>query len=186
MSEAHDEANDLFDFCLRYISFDGQLVPYEQRGWKIGQTYAWHYVKNVEYRTAQFIRAIEDMTMAPRGRKGQKYDAGSYVFVKCELAADDKKTAKIWIEENTAKLGEILHDVVASDYKFTVSFSPDHDTFTACLVGKEDNQINGKKTLTARHKDWVAAAMTVLYKHLVMFKAASWVSAASDEDDGWA
>jgi hypothetical protein len=159
----------------------------EQREWKIGQTFSWHYVKIVEYRVHQLVQFIEEMTM-PKPKKGvnRNADFSNYVFVKCELNAEDKKAAKIWIEENTAEFGPLLHDVVVSDYKFTCSFSSEHDTFTECLVGKEDNPINGKKTLTARHKDWVMAAMTVLYKHSVVFRGEVWENSASDEDDGWA
>jgi len=122
------------------------------------------------------------------GKKGKKGNASfqGYTFVKCELSAEDRKTAKVWIESNTEQFGPMLHDVIASEYKFTCSFSSEHDTFTACLVGKEDNVFNSQKTLTARHKDWVIAAMTVLYKHTVIFKGTIWESADAEEDDGWA
>lgn len=182
-----EECRDAVAFCIRMISFDGLTVPLLQRGWRIGQTFSWHYVKNVEYRTHQLIEYIEDMTMAkPKKGNSRAMDFASYQFVKCELNAEDKKAAKIWIEENTAELGPMLHDAIASDYKFTCSFSSEHDTFTACLVGKEDNPINSKKTLTARHKDWITAALTVLYKHLVVFKGEVWENSIDDEDDGWA
>lgn len=184
---ARIECSELVDFALRYISFDGMLVPIEQRAWKIGKTHSWHYVKIVEYRTAQLIIAIEDIVMANRGkRRNEKIDFASYVFVRCELSPEDKKAAKIWIEENTAEFGPLLHDAMASDYKFTCSFSSEHDTFTACLVGKEDNAVNGKKTLTARHRDWTIAGLTVLYKHLVMFQGGVWEDVADELDGGWA
>lgn len=124
--------------------------------------------------------------MARKGKSnGSTNDFGGFTFVRCELSAEDKKVAKVWIEENTEKLGPLLHDVMASDYKFSCSFSSEHDTFTACLVGKEDNALNPKKTLTARHKDWVYAAMTVLYKHMVMFRGSLWITAEASDDDGW-
>lgn len=125
--------------------------------------------------------------MATKGKKGNKNGSFSdYEFVRCELTAEDRKAAKIWIDENTAHSGEIIHDIVASDYKFSLSFSSDHDTFTACLTGKPDNPFNAQKTLTARHKDWVVAMMTVAYKHCVMFQSTIWKSAETTEDDGWA
>lgn len=173
--------------CFALISADGLTVPAHQRDWKIGQTFSWHYVKNVEFRTAQLFDRMEIMIMAARGKNAKKTSSmPSYEFVKCELSAEDKKAAKIWIEENTAQLGEMLHEVMADDYKFTVSFSQEHDTFTACLVGKPDQALNPQKTLTARHKDWTVAAMTVLYKHAVVFKSRLWENDATDDDDGWA
>lgn len=181
------ECNELVDFAKRYISFDGMLVPGEQREWRIGKSHSWHYVKIVEYRTSQLIICLENIVMAQKGKKrGGSTDFASYVFVRCELSPEDKKSAKIWIEENTTEFGSLLHDAVASDYKFSLSFSSEHDTFTACLVGKEDNAVNGKKTLTARHRDWTIAGLTVLYKHMVMFQSGPWEDMTDDEDGGWA
>lgn len=178
---------EAFLLCCELISEDGKAVPQHQVGWRIGQTFSWHYVKIVEYRTGQFFQTIEDFIMA--GTKKKKANQGgfeAYQFVRCELNSEDKKAAKIWIEENTKELGSLLHDVVASDYKQTLSFSSEHDTFTACLVGKEDNAINPRKTLTARHKDWIVAVLTVLYKHQVIFQGGVWEQADDDTDDGWA
>ena len=125
--------------------------------------------------------------MAKRDKKSNgNSNFGGYTFVKCELTSDDKKAAKIWIEANSDALGGLLHDAIASDLKFSLSFSAEHDTFTACLIGKPDNVFNAEKTLTARHKDWPTAALTVLYKHLVMFNGTVWQSSAAQEDDGWA
>lgn len=121
-----------------------------------------------------------------KSNKGSGNAFDKYEFVRCELRAEDKKIAKVWIDENTTELGSLLHDAVASDYKFSLSFSSEHDTFTACLTGKEDHPYNSFKTLTARHKDWTVAAMTLLYKAKVMFKDGLWVTADIDEDDGWA
>lgn len=181
------EATDMYRFCLQMIVSDGHSVPSWQHDWKIGQTYSWHYVRIVEYRTAQMVKGIEELIMARNKTKGrQNAPQQDYSFVRCELSSEDKKAAKIWVEENTKELGSLLHDTMASDYKFTCSFSPDHDTFTACLVGKPDNVFNPHKTLTARHKDWVVASLTVLYKHHVMFKGTLWEDASNDEDDGWA
>lgn len=180
-------AQDAYEDCLQRISDDGKAVPAHQRDWKIGQSFSWHYVKIVEYRVNQFSTELESMIMAKKTSKGQSTNAfPTYEFVRCELNSEDKKSAKIWIEENTAELGALLHDAMASDYKYTCSFSSEHDTFTACLVGKEDNPINPRKTLTARHKDWVVAALTVLYKHQVMFKSGVWEQPLDNADDGWA
>lgn len=186
-SGLHDECREVVNDCYRWIIEDGKSVPNHQHEWRIGHTFSWHYVKIVEYRAAQLIQTLETFHMAAKGKKnaGNERFEG-YRFVKCEMLETDKKTAKIWIEENATQFGPLLHDVMASDYKLSVSFSSEHDTFTACLVGKTDNVFNSQKTLTARHKDWVFAAMTVLYKHLVIFKGTIWEDTMSSEDDGWA
>lgn len=180
-------ANEAYRFCLEMISEDGRRIPGHERSWKIGQTFSWHYVKIVEYRTRQMIDYIEG-NVAMATKKGKKSNAftDKYEFVRCELRSEDKKAAKVWIEENTALLGSLIHDAVASDYKFSLSFSAEHDTFTACFTGKEDNPINAFKTLTARHKDWTIAALTLIFKATVLFKGGVWETDVDAEDDGWA
>lgn len=118
--------------------------------------------------------------------KNVKSAAKNYEFVRCELSAEDKKTAKLWIEDNTVDMGAIVHDTVASGYKLSCSFSSDFDTFTASLTGKPDESVNEYKTLTARHKEWITAVMTVMYKHTVMFKSQVWETDVDADDDGWA
>jgi len=186
-SELYDECREVYRDALRWIGEDLSSVPAHQRDWVIGRSFSWHRVKITEYRIAQFIRSLECFVMAAT-KKGKKSNASfqGYTFVKCELSTEDRKAAKVWIEANAAEFGPMLHDVIASDYKFTCSFSSEHDTFTACLVGKEDNVFNAQKTLTARHKDWVMAALTVLYKHSVIFRSTIWESADAEDDDGWA
>lgn len=184
---ARESANEAFAFCIEMIIEDGKRVPDHERLWKIGHTFSWHYVKIVEYRTQQMIAYIEKgATMATKKKSKSNAFTDKYEFVRCELRAEDKKSAKIWIEENTAELGALLHDTVASDYKFSLSFSSEHDTFTACFTGKEDNPLNSFKTLTARHKDWTIAALTLLFKHSVLFKGGVWETDTDEEDDGWA
>lgn len=184
---AHQEANDLVAFCYTMIAADGKSVPPQQRDWKIGYSFSWHYVRIVEYRAAQLFKSIEDITMATkRGKSRVQNTQETYAFVKCELNSEDKKSAKVWIEENTTELGAMLHDAMANGYKFTCSFSSEHDTFTACLVGKPEEAVNAYKTLTARHKDWTMACLTVLYKHLVIFRGEVWETDVDTADDGWA
>jgi hypothetical protein len=180
------EFDDCVDFAIRHISLDGLAIPASQREWKIGQTFSWHYVKIVEYRIAQMSAEMDTLMARSKGKSKPESDFGKYEFVRCELSAEDKKSAKIWIDENTTQLGAMLHDAVASDYKFSLSFSSEHDTFTACLTGKPDCAANPFKILTSRHKDWISAALSVLYKHAVIFKSGVWEDDTPDSDDGWA
>lgn len=121
-----------------------------------------------------------------RGKKNANRSGSleNYSFVRCELRAEDKERAKAWIDKNKSTFAANVHDLVASDYKVSLSFSSDHDTFTASATGKE-GAVNEFKTLTARHKDWSVALQTLLFKHLVMFDGGVWESETA-EDDGWA
>jgi len=147
----------------------------------------WEIRREIEMSVTYLLYELEFLAMASTGRKSKRGKGQiEYSFVRCELTAEDKKDAKIWIDKHTHDLGAIAHDVMAEDYKLTCSFSSEHDTFTACLVGKEGNALNEGKTLTARHKDWITAILTVLYKHLVMFQAKTWETDDADDSDGWA
>ena len=182
-----DECSQLVQFAQHMMITDERLIQKLRQPYQSERQLLYLTRQNQLFRINQLISSLELIAMATkRGTNRAKFDASSYVFVKCELRSEDKADAKEWLAKNTKDLGTKLHDVMASDYKFTCSFSQEHDTFTACLVGKEDNPINGKKTLTARHKDWVAAAMTVLFKHEVMFGSGVWESGVDQEDDGWA
>lgn len=178
------ECNDLYSDCIHRIKNDPLSAPERTLEWRKG-SFSFVYVRAVEVWANVFFHDLENMVMAQGKKKnGQKKPLADYTFVRCELTSEDKKAAKIWIEENMGDLGAIIHDIVASDYKMSVSFSQDHDTFTASLTGKE-GALNEYKTLTARHADWTIAVMTVAYKHSVMFGSKVWESEDS-EDDGWA
>lgn len=177
------ECRDVLTHYLTKIDSCLSDVPEHKQGWRKG-SYSWFYVSAVEHWTTYFFYDLELMAMA-RGKQNDKKKASlaDYSFVRCELTSEDKKAAKIWIEANLGDMAAIAHDVVSSEYKMSVSFSSEHDTFTASLTGKED-AVNAFKTLTARHKDWTIAVMTVLYKHAVMFGSKVWESEDTD-NDGW-
>lgn len=178
------------EFCSEALSLatfkiqqEPLSAPENVQEWRKG-SFQWVFVRGVEYWANWFFREIESDVMARKSSNAKKSRGlEAYSFVRCELSAEDKKAAKVWIEENTSDMAAIVHDVVASDYKISCSFSSDHDTFTVSLTGKEGS-LNEYKTLTARHRDWVVATMTVMYKHSVMFGSKVWES-DDTEDDGW-
>lgn len=175
--------NEIVTFFAEKIEKEPSLHTGHKTAWRKG-SFSWVYVAGVEHWTGYLFYELEKVAMATsKKKKSQTTSLDSYSFIRCELNSDDKKAAKVWIEENFADMGAIVHDAVASGYKMSISFSSDHDTFTASLTGKE-GAVNEFKTITARHKDWQVAAMTVMYKHNVMFKASVWESDAG-EDDGW-
>lgn len=184
---ARSIANECMTFHLALLSKHLSLIPPEKKVDPFGRTYSWYELQEYKNRIDYIISDIGDIAMASRGKgKNAASKRQEYSFVRCELQAEDKKAAKVWMQENATEFGALLHDVMASGYKFSCSFSKDYDTFTASLTGKADESVNEYKTLTARHKDWVDAAMTVLYKHCVMFRSGVWEADDDDDDDGWA
>jgi hypothetical protein len=179
-------ANEIAQEYLKSLDYHLMKIAFEGPDWRIGKYSNWAEVREIEHTAFQLTLQIERLVMAtkPKGKKrGSSMD--QYSFIRCEMRAEDKKVAKIWIEENADNFGSKLHDAIASGYKFSCSFSSDYDTFTCSLTGKPDECVNEFKTLTARHKDWVVAALTVLYKHEIMFKSGVWESVEDTEDEGW-
>lgn len=184
---AHLEAAEMVDFCVRMIHDDMQAVPAHQVDWRLKWGRSWHEVRITEYRTAQLLEGIDRMAKPGQNiKKRGKKAAPQYEFARCELSAEDKRAAKAWAEAESKNLGPLLHDVGASGYKIGLSFSDEHDTWTASFSGKPEEAINELMVLTARHKDWVLALMTLLYKHVVIFKSGVWEGDDGEEDDGMA
>lgn len=178
-----EECWDIFEFYSRKIHNETLCASPEQSEWRKG-SFSWIHVTAVEFWFARFTQELSRM-VAQRGKK-QTSSRGSleaYSFVRCELSAEDKKLAKAWIEKHAKEMPAKVHDLLASDYKVSLSYDKGHDTFIASATGKED-AINQFKTLTSRHKDWSMALFSLLYKHEVIFKGEVWETDA-DEEDGW-
>lgn len=187
LKAARQTSNECLAYHLALLSKHLAQIPPEKRIDPWGRAHSWYELREYESRIDYIICSIEEIAMATRGKgKNASKKTQDYQFVRCELRAEDKKACKVWIDENAADFGAMLHDVVASGYKFSCSFSADFDTFTASLTGKPDESVNEFKTLTARHKDWQIAAMTLLYKNAVMFRSGVWETDQDTEDDGWA
>lgn len=181
-----EELNELVQDVKRHVNRDLQDAPPERLQWRTRDGGSWCEAHFTDYWVQQFRYQLEWMSEMARKPTTKKAKPNlEYKFVRCELTSDLKANAKIWFEKNEKTLASFLHDVMAEEYKFTCSFSNEHDTFTACLVGKPDS-LNEGLTLTARHKDWWVAASTVLFKHMVIFDGKSWESEDDIEADGWA
>lgn len=178
-----EECADLFQICVLKIENETLSAPEHIREWRKG-SYAWSHVRGVEYWTNDFFERVDQMAQS----KGNKSRGGTrtladYTFVRCELTADDKRKAVAWIGKNTAEMPAKVHDLLASDYKISVSHDSVHDTFIASATGKE-GAVNQFKTLTSRHRDWSIALFSLLYKHEVIFAAGVWET-DEGENDGW-
>lgn len=181
-----DELHEMVLDVRRRVLRDISETSSDRLEWKTRHGDLWVEPRYTEYWVQQFRYQLEDMIDMARKAPAKKQKPNlQYTFVRCELTSDLKVKAKLWIEKNEKTLAASLHDVMAEDYKFTCSFSSDHDTFTACLVGKPDS-VNEGLTLTARHKDWWIATSTVLFKHLVLFDGGVWESGDDADTDGWA
>lgn len=178
-----EECADLFDICTLKIARWSLLAPQHKLGWRKG-SFSWLFVREVEYWTNDFFWRIEAMAVknSKQPRSGNRSMA-DYTFVRCELTVDDKKKAVVWIEKNSKEMPAKVHDLLASDYKISLSHDNAHDTFIASATGKE-GAVNQFKTLTSRHREWGTALFSLLYKHEVIFDSGVWETDDS-ENDGW-
>jgi len=126
---------------------------------------------------------LEAIMAARKGAK-KNFEKIEYEFVRGELNADQKKDAAAWIKKHGDDYSPLLDDLLASDYKLSMSFDAYNDTFVVSLTGKPDNLQNAGKILTGRGKSWFLGLMSMLYKYHVMFKGGAWISdnAATDEE----
>lgn len=176
------DASDVVSFYEQKIAEETSSAPEHIQEWRRG-SFSWTYVRGVEYWTEHMLKDLRYEMARKKGTRNNSRTLADYKFVRCELTSTDKVAAKEWIEKHTKLMGAKLHDLMASDYKVSISFSSEHDTFTASATGKE-GAVNEFCTLTARHKDWIVAAMTLLYKHEVMFDSGAW-EGDEDAEDGW-
>jgi len=178
-----DDAQEVVSFYAQKIEEETLYAPEHILAWRKG-SFSWVYVRAVEYWSDVMLKDLRYEMPKKTNTRSNSRTLADYRFVRCELTSEDKKKAKIWIEKYTPEFGAKLHDLMASDYKVSITYSSEHDTFTATATGKE-GALNEFCTLTARHKDWITAGMTLLYKHEVLFGGKVWEGDEADAD-GWA
>jgi hypothetical protein len=174
----HEFVEFLYDFVPEQM---GRFVPALQ-SWDCNATPQW-----VGERIAQHFNHIFnrlETIMAARKPAKKSFEKIEYEFVRGELNADQKKDAAAWMKKHGDDYAPLLDDLLASDYKLSMSFDAYNDTFVISLTGKPDNAHNAGKILTGRGKSWFLGLMSMLYKHHVLFKGGAWVSdSASDDGD---
>lgn len=173
----HDFVEFLYDFVPEHT---GRYVVSLQ-AWDCNACPIW-----VGERIAQHFNHIsnrlEDIMAARKGTKPD-YQKIEYEFVKGELSTDQKAEAKIWIDKNGDDYAPLVGDLLASDYKLSMSYDSYNDTFVISLTGKPDNKYNAGKILTGRGRTWYLGLMSVLFKHNVVFNSGTWRSDSAIEGD---
>lgn len=134
------------------------------------------------YDCNRLFNIAEDLIMA-RKQQGNKKPQIEFEFVRGEMTADQKADAKTWIDKNSDDAVVLVSDMLASDYKYSLSYDDYNDTFICSITGKVGNAYNEGKILTGRGKSWWLALMSCLYKHQVIHKGKAWKSEAVNEDD---
>jgi hypothetical protein len=92
----------------------------------------------------------------------------------------DKANYETWLE--AADIGALLHDLIASDYKLSLSWDSRSDVFMSSLSCYNPQSTNFKFTLVSRAPNPIHALQVALYKHFVLSSEA-W--GAVVETDSW-
>lgn len=170
-----------------FVEFLYDFVP-EQMGRFVPSLQAWDVNATPEFvgtRIAQHFNHIFnrlEIIMAARKGKSKAFEKIDYEFVRGELNAEQKKDASTWMKKNQDDYSPMLDDLLANDYKLSMSFDSYNDTFVISLTGKPDNKHNAGKILTGRGKTWYLGLMSMLYKHHVLYKGAAWISDTPDDE----
>lgn len=94
--------------------------------------------------------------------------------------SDDKDNYMVWKE--TIEIDDLLHQLIASDYKLTMSYDNRSDAFMCSLSCYNANETNFKFTMTSRAPNPTDAMLVALYKHFVI-STENW--GASTQEDTW-
>lgn len=104
-------------------------------------------------------------------------------FLTIRLDSTQKKAYKAFYDDNIEDLETLLHDMIASDVKMSVSFDTTRDVFIVSMTGKKENKHNANLCYTSRSAHMTDAMMLAVYKHHVLAKEGSWALAETSSDD---
>lgn len=119
-----------------------------------------------------YIRFLQDMTIVRKIK-----------FTTIRLQTADKKAFEKWLTENRDDYYDIKATLIASGYKFNMSYDPDKDCVMVSMTGTNNTSYNSNLCVTSRSNDPFEAEMLALYKHFVIAKQGDWEDVATELDN---
>lgn len=105
-------------------------------------------------------------------------------FVRCELSDDQKAFVKANIPALTV-IFEQLEELVADNYKLTISYDDTADCYSAFLIGKENQVSNAGYMLSAYAPVLNGCLALLLYKHFTVLKQEWGGKAGKTSENSW-
>lgn len=104
-------------------------------------------------------------------------------FINVELTDQQKPEVKELMRDMQSVWDEVI-DLIAADYKLTVSFDGERSAWNASLTCRSTADRNGGLTLTGRGGSFVAALAALVYKHVRILNR-DWSSALQQVAMHW-
>jgi len=114
-------------------------------------------------------RPLKDMPRAKKqsNNSSQGGDNAMPVFVNCQMTDEQKA----FVKANLPSVVEVLtqvEELLADNYKITLSFDANTDCFSAFLIGKPEQAYNSGLMLSAYAPVFIGAIAMLMYKHFTV------------------
>ena len=132
-----------------------------------------------------FLVEYEGWVHAMAGKQNKKAPAwGAMEFINVTLTEQQKDEFKSWSKKQSASIADDIGQVMVDDYRLSCNWDDNNQCFIATLTGKEDQDFNSGKALSARSDDWYEAIALALYKHMVIFDGKKWTGEGTKNNWG--
>lgn len=95
-------------------------------------------------------------------------------FINLSLSEPQRKDFKNWYATEGERITDHIGQAMVDDYRLSCNWDDNNQCFIATLTGKPDQRHNASKALSSRSDDWLEAMALSMFKHLVIFKGATW------------
>lgn len=95
-------------------------------------------------------------------------------FVTLRLTADDAKNIEKYAQSKEGDYTTVLHEILASGHKVSISWIDDKSSYIVTLIGTEHSQHNQGYSMTTWSDDLVEAIFMAGYKHEIVCDGGSW------------
>ena len=121
--------------------------------------------------------------MAKRNQKATS-DYAPIQFIRCDLAAEEKKNVPEYIKKNRDHFDDLVIEVLQTNHKISFSFNGQTDSFICSVTGKAEECNNASKCYTSHAKDYATALWVALFKFHVVWQRGVWEEVETDSDFG--
>lgn len=128
-----------------------------------------------DHASFMFLVQLEGWVHVMAGKQNKKAgNWGEMEFINVALTEQQKDEFKVWSKSKGETIADDIGQAMVNDYRLSCNWDDNNQCFIATLTGKEDQDFNAKKALSARSDDWFEAMALVLYKHIVIFDGRKW------------
>lgn len=104
-------------------------------------------------------------------------------FARVNLTDEEKEHYTGWAEEYADDVAELLIGTLLEDYKLTVTYDNENDTWIATLSATKRSKRNKAQSLSCRHRTYQQALSLLVYKHTIICDNGVWSD--HEKSDNW-